>query len=152
LLGLTWDRVDFSRGVIRLEMTKAGKRREIPMRQAVYAALSGLPDPHDGLVWTTGSVRTSFENAVAAAKVEDFHFHDLRHTFASRSVMRGGSLPALQQILGHATLAMTMRYAHLSPRHLRDEMDKTDVRAEITSSRAQDRAQEPSRQVLLLAK
>ena len=156
LLGLTWDRVDMARGVIWLEVTKSGKRREVPMRQAVYTVLSGLPEPHEGAEWATGSVRTAFKNAVEAAKVEDFHFHDLRHTFASRYVMRGGSLPALQQIIGHATLAMTMRYSHLSPRHLRDEMEKTDVAsavpAEITSSRAQARAQEAVEGVALLSK
>ena len=66
------------------------------MRQAVYASLAGLLAPHEGRVWTKGSVRKAFENAVTGAKLEDFHFHDLRHTFASRHVMRGGSLPALQ--------------------------------------------------------
>jgi integrase len=104
------------------------------MRQAVYAALSAIPGPHEGPVWATGSVRTSFENAVGTAKVEEFHFHDLRHTFASRYVMRGGSLPALQQILGHATLAMTMRYSHLGSRHLRDEMTKTKVPTELPTT------------------
>ena len=48
LLGLTWDRVDFSRGILRLEVTKNGKRREVPMRQAVYAALSSLPGLGEG--------------------------------------------------------------------------------------------------------
>jgi hypothetical protein len=55
-----------------------------------------------------------------------FRFHDCRHHFASWFMMRGGSLPALQKILGHASLAMTMRYAHLSPEHLRGEMAKTE--------------------------
>ena len=126
------------------------------MRQAVDATLAGRPAPHDGPVWAGASIRTSFENAVAAVKVENFHFHDLRHTFASRYVMRGGSLPALQQILGHATLQMTMRYSHLSPKHLRNEMEKTDVAsavpAEFNSSRAQARAQEAVSGVAPLAK
>jgi len=126
LLDLTWDRVDMTRGVIRLEMTKSGKRREVPMRQAVYNVLAGLPDPHEGRVWPTGNPRRAFESAVTEAKLDDFHFHDLRHTFASRYVMRGGSLPALQQILGYSTLAMTMRYSHLSPKHLREEMTRTE--------------------------
>jgi integrase len=150
LLGLAWDRVDLSRGVIRLEVTKSGKRREVPMRQAVYNVLAGLPRPREGRVWPKGNIRRAFENAVDAAKIEDFHFHDARHHFASWYVMRGGSLPALQQILGHATLAMTMRYSHLSPKHLRDEMAKTERQperadddvTEATEVRAQGRAQE----------
>lgn len=156
LLGLSWDRVDFSRNVLRLEVTKSGKRREVPMRQAVYDTLSAIPGPREGRVWPGGSIRTSFENAMETAKVEDFHFHDLRHTFASRYVMRGGSLPALQQILGHATLAMTMRYSHLSPKHLREEMAKTETPVEVpaapASDRAQDRAHEPTSEALLYHK
>ena len=131
LLGLTWDRVDMTRGVLRLEVTKSGKRREVPMRQVVYNTLASLPGVHEGQVWRAGSIRTAFENAVAEARIEDLHFHDLRHHFASWYVMRGGQLAALQQILGHATLAMTMRYSHLSPQHLRDEMTRTQRRETV---------------------
>src|SRR5262249_55722577 len=76
LLGLTWDRVDMSRGVIRLEMTKSGRRREVPMRQVVYNVLAARPTPHESRVWAKGSMRTAFENAVAEAGIDDFHFHD----------------------------------------------------------------------------
>lgn len=65
--------------------------------------------------------------------------------------MRGGALPALQQILGHATLAMTMRYSHLSPKHLRDEMTRTE-RIEVTADRAHGRAQEAVSEEALLQK
>jgi integrase len=126
LLGLTWDRVDLSRGVIRLEVTKSGRRREIPMRQVVYDILAGLPGSRDGRVWPVRTIRKAFEQAVVAAKLDDFHFHDTRHHFASWFVMQGGALPALQQLLGHKTLAMTMRYAHLNEKHLRAEVAKTE--------------------------
>lgn len=126
LLGMTWDRVDQSRGVIRLEVTKSARRREIPMRQVVYNVLSSLPGPHEGRVWPSGDIRSAFETAVKAAKIDDFHFHAARHHFASWFVMRGGSLQALKEILGHATLSMTMRYAHLAPEHLRGEVVKTE--------------------------
>ena len=63
---------------------------------------------------------------LAAQLAGPFRFHDCRHHFASWFMMRGGSLPALQRVLGHASLAMTMRYAHLSPEHLRGEMAKTE--------------------------
>ena len=52
------------------------------------------------------------------------NWHKLRHTFASRYIMDGGDLFVLQKILGHATIQMTQTYAHLSPRHLGDEMDR----------------------------
>ena len=126
VLGLTWDRVDMSRGVIRLEVTKSGKRREVPMRDKVYKVLSARPNK-SGRVWPDQSIRKAFESAVERAEIENFTFHDLRHTFASRYMQRKGSLPVLREILGHATLAMTMRYAHLSPAHLRDEMAKTET-------------------------
>ncbi len=126
LLGLTWDRVDLSRGVIRLEVTKSGRRREVPMRQAVYDVLAAMSEPREGRVWRQRRVRTAFESAVAAARLDDFRFHDCRHHFASWFVMRGGSLQALKELLGHADLKMTLRYAHLSPEHLRGEIAKTE--------------------------
>src|SRR5262249_40480293 len=70
IMGLTWDRVDLSRGVIRLELTKSGKRREVPMRQAVYNLLAALPEPHQGRVVPDRSIRVAFENAVDEAKLD----------------------------------------------------------------------------------
>jgi hypothetical protein len=70
--------------------------------------------------------RTAFETAVAKAKIEDFTLHSCRHHFASWFMMNGGSLLSLNRILGHATLAMTTRYAHLSPDHLKNEMERTE--------------------------
>jgi integrase len=93
LLGLTWDRVDLSRGVIRLELTKSGKRREVPMRQVVYDTLAALPGGRKGRLWPSADIRTAFENAVREAKIDDFHFHDTRHHFASWFVMRGREPP-----------------------------------------------------------
>jgi len=63
------------------------------------------------------NIKSSFSSAVKRAGIENFTFHDLRHTFASHFVMQGGSLRALQQILGHRKIETTMRYAHLSPDH-----------------------------------
>jgi len=136
LLGLTWERIDMTRGVIRLELTKSGRRREVPMRQTVYDLLAQLPGAREGRVFKTRSVRTAFENAVAEAGIENLHFHDLRHHFASQFVMRGGSLQALKELLGHADLKMTLRYAHLAPRYLRDEIEKTERRAQARAQEA----------------
>jgi len=64
-----------------------------------------------------GSVKTAFNSALRRAGIEDFRFHDLRHTFASQMIMRGASLKDVQEILGHKTMTMTLRYAHLSQEH-----------------------------------
>jgi site-specific recombinase XerD len=61
--------------------------------------------------------RTAFEHAVQRAGLIDFKFHDLRHTFASRLVMAGADLPTVKELLGHKSIAMTLRYTHLSIGH-----------------------------------
>lgn len=166
LFGLTWDRVDLSRGVIRLEKTKSGKRRDVHMRQAVYNVLAArrahvvaslklsnegrVPEP-SGRVWPAGDCRTAFENAVTTAKLdamdrladERFTMHGCRHHFASWFMMRGGNLLALSKILGHAKVSMTEKYAHLAPDHLRSEMARTERNAQSTEVSAQGSTQEP---------
>ncbi len=128
ILALTWEQIELGgRGVIRLERTKSGRRREIPMRPAVYAVLAAKPEPREGRVWAVRSLRAPFERAVKDSQLDGpLTFHDLRHHFASWFIMRGGRLEVLQQILGHATLAMTMRYAHLAPDFVRQEMVRTE--------------------------
>jgi integrase len=68
-------------------------------------------------------VKRSFASACRKAGIEAFRLHDLRHTFASQLVMRGASLKTVQELLGFASLAMTMRYAHLSHEHLKDPVN-----------------------------
>jgi integrase len=127
-LGLPWGDVDRSRGVVLLEVTKSGERREVPLCGPADAVLARRADAGkaEGLVFGTTSwdaFRKHWERAVKAAKLAKLdaplRFHDLRHTFASWAMQEGATLPELQKLLGHATLAMTMRYAHLAPKHLR---------------------------------
>jgi len=63
------------------------------------------------------SIKTAFGSALRRAGIEDFRFHDLRHTFSSHMVMRGATIKEVQEILGHKNISMTMRYAHLSQEH-----------------------------------
>jgi integrase len=126
LLALTWRDVDLRAKTIRVEISKNGERREVPMSPRVYEILRGLPTGLPavpvfrhvrGNPWR--ALVRKWYAAVAAAKLEDFHFHDLRHTFASNLVMAGVDLRTVGALLGHKTLAMTMRYSHLSADHLR---------------------------------
>jgi integrase len=135
ILGLEWERVDLSSARIRLDRTKSGEPRGVPINRAVYDALIALePDParRHGRVFPAGNdrrgsqVRTAFEAALVRAGIAGFRFHDLRHTAASHLVMRGASLKDVQEILGHSDLRMTNRYAHLSPAHLRGAVERLE--------------------------
>lgn len=85
--------------------------------------------PQEGRVFHTRRICTAFERAVERAKLENFQVQDSRHTFASWLVMTGISLQAVKGLPGHSSLTMTMRYAHLSPAHLREAVAKLDARA-----------------------
>ena len=64
-----------------------------------------------------------FEEAVRSAGINNFHWHDLRHTFASRLVMARVDLRSVQELLGRKTITMTVRYSHLAPTHLHEVVE-----------------------------
>jgi integrase len=121
ILGLEWDRVDFSRGVLKLELTKNGERREVPMNQASYDVLTALPRIGSRLFRvSTSNLHRAFLAALRRADIRNFRFHDLRHTCASWLTMRGRPLKEVQELLGHKSITQTERYAHLAPERLRE--------------------------------
>ena len=73
------------------------------------------------------SLRKPFGKALEKAEIKNFHFHDLRHTFATRLVQNGVDLYKVQKLLGHKTIAMTMRYAHHYPESLRSSVEVLDT-------------------------
>ncbi len=127
ILGLRWADIDFPNGYIHLRTSKNGRGRSISMNEGVSAALQGLVSytPGDSrsesFVFCNGqgkhrtSIRNAFLTALERAGIKDFHFHDLRHTFASHLVSAGEDIMVIKELLGHETLQMTMRYAHLHP-------------------------------------
>jgi integrase len=122
LLGLKWQQVSFEQGIITLHDTKNSERRDIPMDETVKTTLKGMEKKRnhvfcDGEGETFVRLQRSFEVALKKSGIEDFRFHDLRHTFASNLVMAGEDLNTVRELLGHKDLTMTLRYAHLSPNH-----------------------------------
>lgn len=71
-------------------------------------------------------VKKSFASALKRAGIRDFHFYDLRHTFASHLVMAGVDLTTVRELLGHKTLTKTLRYSHLAPSHKLRAVDILD--------------------------
>lgn len=131
ILTLTWDRVDLKHGFIHLDKTKSGEPRNIPINGPLLKCLKGLVrrvdtplvfyNPATGNRWS--ELKRSFATACRRAKIVDFHFHDLRHTFASQLVMSGVDITTVSRLLGHASLTMTLRYSHLAPNHLNSAVD-----------------------------
>ncbi|MEA1964231.1 MAG: site-specific integrase [Candidatus Aerophobetes bacterium] len=126
LLNLKWSDLDFHNRLIYLSDTKGAKKREIPMNEIMYKTLLRIrknPDSPYVFCHKNGKpykdLRASLDKAARKAGIERFRFHDLRHTFASHLVMAGVDLKTVQELLGHKTIEMTLRYAHLSPGHKR---------------------------------
>jgi len=133
---LRWsEHVDFKTGIVTVADSKSGEPRHVPMNDTVRAVLRALPSRLKS-AWVfpseTGETPLDAQNfvnrvflpALRRAKIGNFHWHDLRHTFASRLVMAGVDLRTVQELLGHKTLAMTLRYAHLSPAHQLDAVQR----------------------------
>ena len=108
-----------------------------------YAALVSFNQRESARVFKNHSLRKAYENAVSNAKLDDVNFHTLRHTFASWAVMRSVSLKELQELLGHSSLAMTMRYAHLAPERLRSAVTRLEG---LTSSKRTEESSQASTQ------
>jgi len=129
VIGLTWGEVDLRLGVIHLDgaRTKSGKGRTIPLSDRAREVLRerwkeraegcDLVFHRDGR--PLGDVKTAFHAACRRAGLgPEVTFHTLRHTWASHAVMNGAPLPAVQAVLGHSTITVTMRYSHLAPNTL----------------------------------
>lgn len=134
ILNLKWEQVDLNHGFVLLDITKNGELKEIPINttleylfQDMLSSKKGafvFPDERTGKPF--GTIKKSFATALEKASILDFRFQDSRHTFASHFVMGGIDLTSVKELLGHKTLTMTMRYAHLSPSHKRRAVNLLD--------------------------
>src|SRR5215831_12245161 len=159
ILDLRWDECDRESGVIRKAKTKNNEAVAIPMNAAVMAVLDKLEERRNGSPYVfphmqgeqegeaIKDVKNSFRRALKKAKIEKFRFHDLRHCCASWLMMNGADLNDVRQILGHKSIAMTLRYAHLSPRYLADKVKLLEKTTVPNSCQMQDATRSNSKQV-----
>ena len=127
LMSLKWEDIQLNEGYLILHKTKNDQRRRVPLAGHALNLLkqhAKVRHIKSELVFpgkdpkTPVDVRTAFENALKNADIEDFRWHDLRHSTASYLAMNGASLAEIAEILGHKTLAMVKRYAHLTEDHV----------------------------------
>jgi len=143
LIGLRWEDVDLvarrltvmqavSRG--RVDSPKNNRSRTVPLTNDLTAALKRHQHlkgklvfcKRDGNMFTRDETWRPLRRACRRAGLREIGWHVLRHTFASHLAMRGAPLKAIQELLGHATIEMTMRYAHLSPNIGREAVELLD--------------------------
>jgi len=131
---LNWNAVDFFRKTVTVFRSKNGERRTIPINSLVLDVLkrkakvrsikSEYVFPSDTFTLLDDShLRRAFRGAIRLCRIENFHFHDLRHTFATRLVQSGIDLYKVQCLLGHKSPIMTQRYAHHYPESLREGVE-----------------------------
>ena len=123
LFALRWSDIDFDNRVltVRSETSKSGKVIRIPLNKTAYETLCRwetdselvFPSPRGG--GKMDNVKKGWAKVLKDAKIENFRWHDMRHDFASQLVMHGVDLNTVRELLGHADLKMTLRYAHLAP-------------------------------------
>jgi integrase len=127
VVNLRWKDIDLERGIARLEHTKNRDRRALPLTHHALDVVRELHRNHKrrdtDLLFPRADgqapmeIRKHWNRAVKEAGIQDFRFHDLRHTAASYLAMNGATLAEIADVLGHRTLQMVKRYAHLSDQH-----------------------------------
>jgi integrase len=120
---LLWSQVDFSRKIIRLEKTKNGSARNVPLNSVALGAMkqqqAAVPHAAKDVVFPrpgpSSDCRWWFEPALKEAKITEYTWHNNKHTFCSWQAMAGASIKEIQVLAGHKSITMSARYSHLSP-------------------------------------
>ena len=136
ILNLRWRDIDIKEGIIIIQDSKSKEKRIIYMNETTKDVfLSPLSFKgreyvfeKEGKKLDTFYISHLFEKVIKQAGIKDFRFHDLRHTFASRLVMAGVNLKTIQELLGHKSYQITLRYSHLSPEIRKQAVAILDVR------------------------
>lgn len=133
LLGLRWDDIKNGQILVRASLDKAKKGYHVPLSREASEVLrlwkrqtsgSGLVFKHQGK--RIKSIKTSWSGLMKRAGIQNFRYHDLRHSFASKLAMAGIDLFTIKELLGHQNIEMTQIYSHLSPDHMKAALEALD--------------------------
>lgn len=132
IMHIKWQDVDLEQRRITVHDTKNNERKVVPLSGLALELMRKHPKRIDtNLLFPARTkvnqpidLRTPWETALKKAEISDFRFHDLRHSAASYLAMNGASLAEIAEVLGHKTLQMVQRYAHLSEAHTKDVVTK----------------------------
>jgi integrase len=134
LFSLRWDNLDFDRALLTIEgaYSKSGKTRHIPLNTDALNVLKFWQEQSLGDQWVFSSkddkpfdnVKKAWAGILNSAKIINFRWHDMRHHFASKLVMASVDLNTVRELLGHADMTMTLRYAHLAPEHKANAVER----------------------------
>ena len=133
IFNLKWSNIDFDYGFIELLETKSGKSRKIPLSKTMLELLNNTPRISEFVFVNkdTGNpytdIKHGFSTVLEKADIQNFRFHDLRHTVATRLVEKGIDLVVVKEILGHSKIETTMRYAHAVPKRKLEAIEVLNV-------------------------
>lgn len=123
LLSLRWSDINYRQAVVSVQATsaKSGQTRHVPLNSEAIVTLKNWQEQNPGatvndkIFGVVTSFKTAWSGILKSAEIKRFRWHDLRHHFASRLVQADVNLNTVRELLGHGSLAMTLRYAHLGP-------------------------------------
>jgi len=135
LFNLKWENINFERATLTVTANnaKSGKTRHVPINSTTLQILKNwrMQVQQNKFVFSSKKTGMSFNNVnkawrsiLESAEIENFRWHDMRHHFASKLVMANVDLNTVRELLGHADIKMTLRYAHLAPEHKANAVEK----------------------------
>jgi integrase len=137
IFNLKWEHINFHTKTLTVQgaTAKSGETRHLPLNGEAIEVLKEwrkqsdheqvFPGNHQNKLTT---IKTAWRTLMTEAKIKNFRFHDLRHNFASNLVMKGALLNTVRELLGHADLKTTLRYAHLAPDHKAEAVELLNKR------------------------